>query len=388
MKVILKPGKEKAILHRHHWIFSGAVASLPAFTDGDLLTVYSHSGEFLGSGYFNRKAKIVGRMVAFNETPPLQAIKQSLDAALALRKIFFKDSVTSAYRLINSEGDGLPGLTVDKYGELLVFQISTLGMEKLRDFIVDYFVKTLSPQAIFEKSQLPSRKEEGLESRVGFLHGAASSEVEIIENHLRFKVSVVEGQKTGFFLDHREMRQWVRELAQGRSILNCFSYTGGFSVAALAGGACRVDSVDISAKAIELAKENVQLNGFDMSQAGFFAEDVFEFLRSHPLNYDLVILDPPAFAKKQKDVIQACRGYKDINRIALQKMPARSLLLTSSCSYFVEEKLFQTVLFQAAAEAGRSVRIIGKHRLGFDHPINIFHPEGDYLKSFLLYIDS
>ncbi|MBS0655614.1 MAG: class I SAM-dependent rRNA methyltransferase, partial [Verrucomicrobia bacterium] len=194
--------------------------------------------------------------------------------------------------------------------------------------------------------------------------------------------------KTGFFLDHREMRQWVRQLAKGKRVLNAFSYTGGFTVYALAGGATRVDSVDISKEAVAKACAHVTLNGFDAESQGFVCEDLFVFLREQAtLPYDLVILDPPAFAKRQKDVVQACRGYKDINRLAMQKMPPHSLLLTCSCSHFVDEELFQKVLFQAALEAGRQVRIIGRHRLAVDHPINIFHPESNYLKSFLLFIE-
>lgn len=183
------------------------------------------------------------------------------------------------------------------------------------------------------------------------------------------------------------MRQWVRQLAIGKRVLNAFSYTGGFSVYALAGGAKSVDSVDISQEAIEAVKRHVNLNGWDTQGLGFFCEDVFAFLRENELPYDLVILDPPAFAKRQKDVIPACRGYKDINRLAMQKMPSQSLLLTCSCSYYVDEELFQKVLFQAALEAHREVRIVGCHRLAPDHPINLYHPESSYLKSFLLFLE-
>ncbi len=197
----------------------------------------------------------------------------------------------------------------------------------------------------------------------------------------------MKSQKTGFFLDHREMRQWVRSLSAGKRVLNAFSYTGGFSVYALAGGAKCVDSVDISQEAVEASKRHVTLNGFKAAEQGFICADVFAFLREAAMPYDLVILDPPAFAKRRKDIVPACRGYKDINRLAMQKMPAHSLLLTCSCSHHVDEQLFQKVVFQAAVEAKRKVRIIGKHRLAGDHPVNIFHPESDYLKSLLLYIE-
>lgn len=385
--VVLKPGKEKALLHRHHWIFSGAIAQYPQFEDGDILFVHSSQGQRLGSAYFNRKSSIVGRMVSFNTTPAMEAIQANVDAAIALRRHLFTGAQTNAYRLINGEGDRLPGLVVDQYGVVLVVQIATLGMERLLPWLTEYLVKALKPRCIYHKSLLPSRQEEGLLQVEETLYGAKVDEVCIVENGLSFIVSITEGQKTGFFLDHREMRQWVRTLASGKRVLNCFSYTGAFSVYALAGSAVAVDSVDIGHAAIELAKRNVALNHFSVEHQGFFTADVFQFLREHPLAYDLVILDPPAFAKRQKDVVQACRGYKDINRLAMQKMPANSLLLTSSCSYHVDKDLFQKVIFQAAVEANRNVRIIGTHRMAGDHPVNICHPEGDYLKSLLLYIE-
>lgn len=385
--VVLKPGRDKAIRNRHHWIFSGAIRSLPSFEDGDLLSVFSNDGQLLGSGYFNRRSGIIGRMVSFDAAPPVEAIEKRLDEAIEFRKGLYKDQETDAYRIVNGEGDGIPGLVVDKYDEVVVLQISTLGMEKLKPWIVELITKKLNPKSIYEKSNLPSRREEGLSDFQGLLAGKDISEVLFKENGLSFKASLPKSQKTGFFLDQREMRQWVRELAKGRRVLNAFSYTGGFSVYALEGGAVSVDTVDISADAIEFAKENVALNGWKTEGEHFFCEDLFIFLRQRDLNYDLVILDPPAFAKRQKDVVQACRGYKDINRLAMLKMPSHSLLLTSSCSYHVNEELFHKVLFQAALEARRRVQIIGRHRLAPDHPINLYHPEGEYLKSFLLHIE-
>lgn len=386
-RVVLKPGKEKAILNHHHWIFSGAVQTLPTFENGKLLPVHASDGRLLGSGYFNRKSNIVGRLVSFDSTPPLEAIQQSLDRAIAFRNILFDPSQTNAYRLINGEGDGLPGLTVDIYDRVVVVQLSTKGMDVLRDWLVHEIDLRLKPFAIYEKSTLATRQEEGLSEVQGLLKGSLPESLVIKENGLSFKVNLEKSQKTGFFLDHREMRQWVRSLVKDKQVLNAFSYTGGFSIYALAGGAQRVDSVDISEEAMTLAKENVVLNGYDQANQGFFATDVFQFLRDRSLPYEFVILDPPAFAKRQKDIIPACRGYKDINRLAMQKMPSKSWLLTSSCSHYVDEELFQKVVFQAAQEAKRKVRIVGRHRLAMDHPINIFHPESNYLKSLLLYID-
>lgn len=383
-RVILKAGKEKPLLNHHHWIFSGAVAESPKNLQGEILPVFSEKGILLGNAYFNSKAKIFGRMVSFGDQAPLDAILDHLDSALKLRREFFDPSKTTAYRLVNAEGDFLPGLIVDCYDDALVVQISTLGMEKLKTDVLKHLQQILKPSFIYEKSTSSSRKEEGLKPFEQLLVGTLKEEITILENGLKFLVPL-QGQKTGFFLDHREMREQIRTLAKNKRVLNCFAYTGGFSIYAAKGGALSVDSVDISQMAMELAQKNSELNSISIPM-GFITEDVFRYIRESSLQYDLVILDPPAFAKHRKDIISACRGYKDINRVVLQKMPPQSILLTSSCSYFVDEQLFQKVIFQAAAEAKREVRIIGRHRLAVDHPINIFHPEGDYLKSLLLYV--
>lgn len=385
--VILKPGRDKALRQRHHWIFSGAIQSFPSFEDGELLSIYASDGQLMGSGYFNRQSGIAGRMVSFDKTPPLESLEQKLFAAIQLRRQMVNPQHTNAYRLVNGEGDGIPGLILDVYDRVIVLQSSTKGIDLLKPWIVDQLKTHLKPETIYEKSLIPSRREEGLRDVQGFLYGKEEEEVVFKENGLLFKTNLTHSQKTGFFLDHREMRQWVRELAKDKRVLNAFSYTGGFTVYALAGGAKSVDSIDISKEAIETAKQNVALNGWNPETQGFFCEDVFVGLRQRELPYDLVILDPPAFAKRQKDVVSACRGYKDINRLAMHKMPPQSLLLTCSCSHYVDEELFQKVLFQAALEARRQVRIVGRHRLAFDHPINLFHPESNYLKSFLLYLE-
>jgi 23S rRNA (cytosine1962-C5)-methyltransferase len=383
---ILRKNREKSIRQRHPWIFSGAVQSLPDFENGSLLAVRSAQGEHLGYAYFNRNCSIIGRMVSFDETPPEKAIEKSLERAIGLRGRFFGKEVT-ACRLVNGEGDDLPGLVVDRYADILVVQVTTLGMEKLKPFILELLIKKIAPRSIYEKSALPSRREEGLPDREGFLYGESLEQVEIAENGLRFIVDIARSQKTGFFLDQREMRTLVRSLSSGRRILDCFAYTGGFSVNALAGGAERVDAVDSSEQAASLAQKNIVLNGLAHDAFRFFTADVFQFLRERSLDYDFVILDPPAFAKKKGDVISACRGYKDINRLAFQKMPGSGLVLTFSCSFFVDEALFQKVIFEAALEAGRRVRILQRHRMAPDHPVSIYHPESHYLKGFLLYID-
>lgn len=384
--VILKKGREKSVLQKHAWIFSGAIDSLPSFEDGDFLPVYSFNRCLLGYGYFNKQSSIIGRMVSFDDTPPLTAIERSLRAALELRTRVINQKLNTGYRWVNGEGDGLPGLVIDYYDGSVVLQIATKGMERIKSFIVDWLKKNITLDLIYEKSQLPSRSEEGLSPTEGVLYGSLKPEMTFLENGLTFAIHLEKSQKTGFFLDHREMRQLVKEYAHGKRVLNAFSYTGGFSVYACSGGATWVDSVDISQDALQLAAQNMRLNGFE-KRGEFFCEDVFDFLRKKELTYDLVILDPPAFAKRKKDVIAACRGYKDINRVAMQKMPSKTLLLTSSCSYHVSEELFQKVLFQAALEAKRSVRILARHRLAADHPISLTHRESDYLKSFLLYVE-
>ncbi len=383
--VILKKDKDKPIRNRHHWIFSGAVKRLPDFKDGAILPVRSEEGELLGQAYFNRKSSIIGRMLTFDERPPLEAVEANVDDALALREVLLAER-TNACRLINGEGDNLPGLTVDRYNDVLVIQITTLGMEKLKPFILDLLIRKVSPRSIYERSNVPARREEGLSDFEGHLFGERLDHVEIKEDGLRFLVEIQGSQKTGFFLDLRDMRRLVRSLAERRTVLNCFCYTGAFSVTALAGGAARVDSVDSSERAIELAKQNFALNGIPEGSRTFAVDDVFAFLRRTDLPYDFIILDPPAFAKKKADVVQACRGYKDINRLALQKILSGGLLLTFSCSYYVDEALFQKVVFQAAVEARRKVRIIQRHHLACDHPINIYHPESDYLKSLVLHV--
>jgi len=385
--VILKPGKDKAVRNRHHWIFSGAVQPLPEFENGSLLAVRSANGDILGHAYFNRASSIIGRMVSFGKTPPEDAIRQSVERAVSLRRRFFDPAVTNAYRLVNAEGDLLPGLIADIYGDVLVLQVATLGMDKLKPLVLDLLVTALKPRSVYEKSDLPVRREEGLPDFEGTVHGEPVDRVRILEEGLPFLVDIVHSQKTGFYLDQREMRKLAKEFARGRRVLNAFSYTGAFSIYALKGGAVRADSVDSSEPAIALAQENFELNGLPADAGVFFTADVFQFLRDPELDYDFIILDPPAFAKRKTDVVQACRGYKDINRLAIQKVRPQGLVMTCSCSHFVDEKLFQQVVFQAAGEAGRRVRIIQRHRQALDHPVNIFHPETEYLKGFLLYVD-
>ena len=375
--VILKPGKEKSILKRHPWIFSGAIATFPSFSDGDILPVYSHDHKLLAWAYFHTKNSLAGRILSFGELSPIEAVKRHIKDAIQLRESLVK---TSARRLINAEGDSLPGLIVDQYNDMLVIQINTCGMEKLKDLIIKTLIDELKPLSIYEKSHSSARKQEGLLESCGLLYGELIPEVTIVENDISYIVSITQGQKTGFFLDQREMRKKIAGLSLGKRVLNCFAYSGGFSLSALKGGALHVDSIEISQDACRLCERN----NFDSSRHTIIQADVFDFLKNSSLNYDIIILDPPAFAKKRGDVEPACQGYKEINRRVFQKMPKGSLLLTSSCSAYMTGDLFQNIVFQAALEADRFVRIIGRHHQAADHPIALNHPEGDYLKSLLL----
>lgn len=373
--------------NRHHWIFSGAVEHLPDFEDGSILPVRSAAGDVLGHAYFNRRSAIIGRMVSFGKTAPEDAIRRNIRSALELRARYFDPAVTNARRMVNAEGDLLPGLVADLYDDVLVLQVGTLGMEKLKPLVLESLVAELRPRSVYEKSDVPSRREEGLGDFEGRLWGAEPGRVRVLENGLPFWVDTTSSQKTGFYLDQREMRRLAGDFGGGRRVLNAFSYTGAFSVHALKGGAVRADSVDSSEGAVALAQDNFDLNGLPADSGFFFTADVFEFLRAPRLDYDFIILDPPAFAKRKTDVVQACRGYKDINRLAIQKVGPQGLVMTFSCSHFVDEHLFGQVVFQAAQEAGRRVRVLQRHRQAVDHPVNIYHPETAYLKGLLLYVD-
>lgn len=384
-KIILREGKEKALLQKHQWIFSGAVASAPKGAKGEILPVFATSGKLLGHAMYNPNVSIVGRVISFGDEDPLYALRKNIRNACLYRKQAFDSSVTDSYRLINAEGDFLPGLVADLYKDVIVLQIHSFGMELQRKLILDELIQWANPKGVYEKSTKGSRTEEGLSSKEGSIFGVPEEEFEILENGLKFIVSPKHGQKTGFFLDQREMRCFVSKISSEKKVLNCFSYTGGFSVYALRGGAQKVVSVEISKFAGDMANRNVALN-FDHPNHLSISADVFHYLREDPLDFDLIILDPPAFAKRRGDVNAACKGYKEINYQAIKKMPAGSTLLTCSCSPHIDADLFQKVVFQAALAAGREVRIIGRHRLAADHPINIFHPEIEYLKSLVLFI--
>lgn len=385
----LRPGREAHVKNRHHAIFSGAIAGKPDVKTGVIAEIRSHDNKFLCYATYNAKAYIALRAVSFEPGDPLESMRRTIKRAVDMRRQLFMGEETTGIRLINAEGDTLPGLIVDQYGDTLVVQITTLGMDRLRSWIVDTLWEVCKPKAIFEKSTSQARKKEGLEPKEGWLSGQGVPTIEIKERGLKYLISLEGSQKTGLFLDQRDMRALVKQYAAGRTVLDICSYVGGFSLNALAGGALSADAVDYDGEALKRAKENVGLNNIEGDRLTTYAEDAFDFLRRKPpaKPYDFIILDPPAFAKRSSDIDQAKGAYTDLNRMAMQILPPGGLLLTCSCSYQMDPTLFQTVVFHAARQANRAVRIIHRHRLAVDHPVNLYYPEGDYLKSMLLWVE-
>jgi len=387
-KFYLKPNRDRSVRRFHPWIFSGALARLEGTKEPGLVEVVDTDGKFLGRGFYNPNSQIVCRMLTWqDEAIDAEFFQRQIGAADQIRRRLFEANATNAFRLVNAEGDGLPGLIVDKYAGYLVVQISSLGMAHFRNEIVAALQNLIQPQGIFERSAGASLNEEGLQPVTQTLAGnEPPAALQIRENNLLFEVNIHEGQKTGFFLDQRENRAWVARIGAGRKLLNGFGYTGAFSVYAQQGGAQRVVTVDSSVAAIEMAKKNFTLNNFSVTPDDFVAADLFHYLRSITQKFDFIILDPPAFAHRQKDVDNAARAYKDINLQAMKIIEPDGLLLSCSCSQPLAPDLFQKFLFAAAADAKRTVRILGQSSHAPDHPINIYHPEGRYLQAVLLHV--
>ena len=382
---VLQRGKERPVKNRHPWIFSGAIDRIDeGFEAGDLVRVLSDKEEFLGVGYLNPESQIVVRMLAFEDIAIEEPFfDEKIGHALETRKRFMPRD-TNAYRLIHSEGDFLSGLTVDVYGDFLVAEFNTAGIDAWKPVIVKCLQKYFPAHSIFERSDSDLRKWEGLKRSVGVLAGLEPPEaIEILENGLLFGVDIKGGQKTGFFLDQRESRECVRGISAGRRVLNCFAYTGGFSVYAAKGGAKEVVSVESSEPAVSMGRKNLERNKLGADASVWAQQDVFDYLRATKKEFDMIILDPPAFCKSKSQVQHAARGYKDINLQALRQLPPGGLLFTFSCSSYIAPDLFQKIVFGAASDAKRDVRILKKTSHAFDHPINIYHPEGEYLKGLL-----
>ena len=410
-QLIIAPGKEKAILRRHPWIFSGAVRRIDGTPqEGDLVDVVDAHGQWMATGHYQNES-IICKVLSF-DTPDIDEsfFRQRIQSAVAYRERlgFFNyfnsdlrlptsdlrpptSDLTNVFRLVHAEGDYLPGLVCDWYNGVLVMQAHSVGMHRLFPMFVDLFRQLLGDRlkAVFDKSSatMPGGCQDG------YLWGIEPQEHEICENGVKMLINFYEGQKTGFFVDQRENRALVQKLARGYRVLNCFGYTGGFSLAALRGGAEYVETVDISKKAIDLCNRNVAMNfGSDAPHQGTVA-DVLQFLSGKSTfnfqlsTFNFIILDPPAFAKNHRSLQQGLKGYRSINQRAMEKIAPGGLLMTFSCSQAVSKEDFQTMVFTAAMNAGRRVRIVRQLPHAMDHPVSIHHPEGEYLKGLLLEIE-
>lgn len=385
-RIILKKGREKPLLRGHPWVFSGAVAGLGGdLSPGEIGEVYSGDGTFLGMGQFNPHSQITLRILTRRkEVPDTSFFMGRLLQADALREKGLKGK-TNAYRVINGEGDLLPGLIVDRYGEILVLQCLTAGMERLKGLFIDLLARHFNPKSIYERSDVPARKEEGLPETKGLVYGEEILEpVRTEEYGCLFRVDVREGQKTGFYLDQRENRFSLQEVSHGKKVLDCFSYTGGFSVHAGLGGAREITLLDSSEEALERVKDHFALNHLEKIPADRIRGDAFEVMRHLDPGFDVVILDPPPFAKKKAHLPGASRGYKDLNLQAMRLLKKEGLLFTFSCSHYMNWDLFQKVIFSAAADVGRNVQLLARRGHPIDHPVNLSHPEGEYLRGMVL----
>ncbi len=385
VKVQIKKGREKPVRMGHPWIFSGSIEKVEGnAAPGCLCKVVDGSGTVLGYGYYNKNSAISVRMLSNAKVPFTSSVLQQriIDAVRRRQKIL--SDATDSCRLINSEGDFIPGLIVDKVSTGLVVQLLTFGIEQFRESIISTLISCCTPEFIFERSDTESRKREGLGEKEGLLFGTASSLIEIKENDLFFTVDIAGGQKTGYFFDQRNNRHLLREFAAGKSVCDCFSYSGGFSVNALHADASHVDVVDVSQNAISWAKKNIERNIAGESKADYICADVFTFLRETKNTYDCIICDPPKFAKHPGEVDRAARGYKDINLCAVKKLNKEGILFTFSCSQAIDMRLFRQIVFAAAADSGRQIQLLHTLTAGADHPVNIAHIEGEYLKGLVL----
>lgn len=390
-KVFLKPKKEESLLRFHPWVFSGAIQSFEGQPEeGDVVEVYSANNRFLGVGHF-QIGSIAVRILSFQQQEIDQAFwVNRIQIAYELRKTLrlTASERNNTYRLVHGEGDNLPGLVIDMYAHTAVMQAHSVGMHLARHQIAEALKQVLGDtlQNIYYKSEATLPYKANLGSEDGYLLGNDVEDI-ALENGLRFCVDWQKGQKTGFFVDQRENRSLLEHYAKDRSVLNMFCYTGGFSFYAMRGGAKIVHSVDSSAKAIALTNKNVSLNFPGDLRHQAFAEDAFKYLEHMGSNYDLIILDPPAFAK-HKDVLRnALQGYRKLNAIAFEKIKPGGILFTFSCSQVVSKEHFRLAVFSAAAQSGRSVRILHQLTQPADHPVNIYHPEGEYLKGLVLYVE-
>jgi 23S rRNA (cytosine1962-C5)-methyltransferase len=380
-RVVIKTGRDKPLRQRHPWVFSGALERIdPAALDGDVIEVVTARGEFLARGYLNRRSQIVVRLLTWDQA---EAIDDAFWARRLTRSIAARPD-GSARRLVNAESDGLPGLIVDQYGEWLVVQSLTLGIEQHKAQIARQLQSMVKPRGIYERSDVDVREKEGLSSSTGVLVGDEPPErIEIDEHGQRLWVDVRHGHKTGFYLDQRDNRRKAKLYVKDAEVLNLFCYTGGFTVAALSTRAKSVLNVDSSAAALELAKENLRLNDFAVNDQDFVEADAFSYLRklrAEQRAFDVIIADPPKLAQSQAQIDRAARAYKDLNLVSMQLLKPGGYLITFSCSGLVSPDLFQKIVFGASLDAGRDVQIVERLSQAGDHPVLLSFPEAEYLK--------
>lgn len=390
-QLILKAGREKSLARRHPWVFSGAVARVLGEPEsGDSVAVRACGGEFLAWAAYSAASQIRARVWSWHEAEPFsdELLRARLDLALAARERLLDAADSDAMRLVHGESDGLPGVIADRYGDVVVLQLLTAGAERWRAQSAEALRELSGCACVYERSDADVRGLEGLAARSGVLHGALpAAGVQLREHGLTYAVDVAAGHKTGFYLDQRDNRKRVGALSRGCAVLNCFCYTGGFTLNALANGAASVLSVDSSAEALAQARDNVARNALDAARAEWQNADVFKFLRvlrDQGRSFDLIVLDPPKFAPTAAFAEKAARGYKDINLLALKLLRRGGLLASFSCSGGVSAELFQKILAGAALDAGADASIVGYFSASADHPVLLSFPEGDYLKGLLL----
>ncbi|NLV67199.1 MAG: class I SAM-dependent rRNA methyltransferase [Spirochaetes bacterium] len=388
-QVVIRKGKERALINRHPWVFFKSLAWLPEYDNGEIVEVISSAGEILGYGFFSPASRIVCRIFDFtgtkHESLPPEYFKDKIFKALELRRSLIDTTVTDCFRMVNAEGDYFPGLVIDVYGSTAVIQLLIKGVERMLDTIVAALDESGFTDICLKNPGL--HQAEDVSVKFAWIKGGGSRLI-VRENSLKFVADPEAGQKTGFFLDQRENRQMVRDMSMGRTVLNAFSYTGGFSVYALAGGASLVHSVDVSSPALSLLDENIRLNFGERADHNSFCRDCFDYLRTMQDDfYDLIVLDPPAFVKSAVSLEKGARGYKDINLQAMKKIRGNSLIFTFSCSQHISTELFRKIVFSAAADSKRRVRVIRQLQGSCDHPFDIYHPEGEYLKGLLLHVE-
>lgn len=390
-KIFLKKGKDESLRRFHPWIFSGAIRNIEGnVEEGDIVEVYTHENEYIATGHY-QIGSIAVRVLTFEKNVIDKAFyRDRLQTAYRVREAagIANRPGNNTFRLVHGEGDNLPGLVIDIYGKTAVMQAHSIGMHKARHIIAETLLEIMGAtvENIYYKSETTLPFKANLDDDNGFIIGGCNDDI-AMENGLKFHVDWLKGQKTGFFIDQRDNRALLEKYAKDHSVLNMFCYTGGFSFYAMRGGAKLVHSVDSSAKAIELTKKNVELNFANDGRHQAFTEDAFKFLDNINEKYDLIILDPPAFAKHRDAVRNALQGYKRLNVKALEKIEKGGILFTFSCSQVISKQDFRTAVFSASAIAKRNVRILHQLTQPADHPINIFHPEGEYLKGLVLYVD-